>query len=151
MSRYKYFDANLQPVEGGTAEHVITADTQQNLTFVVDPLGGKEVPADKADKLIAACRLGGFDDWRGPEAHEEFLTRDLTRYSPAMDPIAFPRQPAAGWVWTRTPVAWTVDEDAGGASAARCVHLYDGSVTTVLRGNRGAFVRAVRSGVPAGQ
>jgi hypothetical protein len=142
MDRFSFYDANLQPVEGGSAEHIFTADHQQNLTFAVDLLGGDEVDADEADKLVAACRLGGFEDWRLPTVEEEFVIRDRTRLSPAMNPTHFPRQPKHGWVWTGTP--WADD-----ASAAWFVSLYGGSASSYRLND--AFVRAVRSGVPSGQ
>jgi hypothetical protein len=143
MNRFSHYDSNLQPVAGGSAEHVFTADHQQNMTFVVDLLGGEEVNADHAEKLATECRLGGFEDWRLPTVEEEFVIRDRTRLAPAMNPADFPRQPAYGWVWTSTP--W-----ADAASAAWIVLLGDGGAGYYRRYGS-AFVRAVRSGVPSGQ
>lgn len=148
MSRYRYFNAEMQPCQGGSPEHIFTADDQQQITIVVDPLGGEETLADDAEKLIAECRLAGFEDWRQPEVQEEFLIHDLTRHRPTMDPIAFPRQPKYGWVWTRTPVTWSVNEETGVASAAWCISMDYGNVVAFNRSGLDAYVRAVRSGVP---
>ena len=144
MDRYSYYDAEMKPCEGGTDAHIFTADHLQNLTFAVDFLGGKEVPDKKADKLIAECRLAGLEGWRKPTVEEEFLACDRTRYAPAKDPVAFPRQPAYGWVWTSTP--WAPDASSG----AWIVLLGDGYASTINR-YYPAFVRAVRSGVPSSQ
>ncbi|HET6807230.1 MAG TPA: DUF1566 domain-containing protein [Frateuria sp.] len=94
-----------------------------------------------AEKHFAALRLGGFDDWRLPDLEELESIRDLTRHEPCIDTGYFKSN--SGWVWSRTPCAWSSD-------CAWIVSFYNGLVHG-LRRSGSAFVRAVRRVSPAGQ
>ena len=96
-----------------------------------------------AEAYCKALRTNGHDDWRLPTIQELLSLVDYTRHDPAIDITQFPDTKPT-WYWSSSPgasapadYAWLVDFDDGHS---------DG-------GHRGhpAFVRAVRSVVPASQ
>jgi hypothetical protein len=116
-------------------------DNKTGLTWSQDKVGGKAT-YDSADKAVAACRLGGFDDWRIPTRVELESILDLERHNPAIDPV-FACE-TNYWYWTSTPYA------ASSSDAVWVVGFYYGYVDYHHR-NGDAFVRAVRGPSPAGQ
>ena len=116
-------------------------DNKTGLTWSRDKLGGKG-NYESAEKAVAACRLGGFDDWRIPTRVELESILDLERHSPAIDP-AFTCD-TNYWYWTSTPYA------ASSSDGVWIVNFDDGYVYGFHRDSN-AFVRAVRGPSPAGQ
>ncbi len=96
---------------------------------------------DGAEKAVTACRLGGFTDWRLPELDELESIRDITRHEPCLDTSIFKSN--SGWVWTKTPCAWS-------PGRVWVVDFHGGDVDSYYRYYQ-AFVRPVRSVLPAGQ
>ena len=87
-----------------------------------------------AEKYVAACRLGDFDDWRLPDEQELQSIRDLSRHEPAIDVNVFKSNSA--YVWTRTPCSWNT-------SYVFAVSFYSGLVGYCPRYDE-CFVRPVR-------
>jgi hypothetical protein len=132
----------------GTTERFTTSedgttvtDNKTGLTWSQDKIGGK-VTYEKAEKAVAECRLGGFDDWRIPTRAELESILNLERHSPAIDPVFACNTDY--WYWTSTPYA---------ASSSDCVWVVNFSDGYVSHYHRyyNAFVRAVRGPSPAGQ
>jgi len=86
-----------------------TFDTHTDLTWS-DPLGNDSLTVEGADKAIAACRAGGFNDWRKPTLDELETIVDRNLHNPAIDTKAFPGT-KSGWYWTSTECAWSKDEN----------------------------------------
>jgi hypothetical protein len=143
MSRFTKLGPDFMPLPADATGHPFVLDSQQNLIFTVEHLSTKRVDHETAEKLAADCALGGATDWRLPTVEELFLVCDRSKHDPAIDTDAFPGT-KSDWYWTATRAAW----DA--ASAAWFVDLSGGDAGNGRRGS-GAFVRAVRSGVPSGQ
>lgn len=145
MSRFTKLGADGAPLaEGG--EHVATLDTTTGLTWSVkqvsDPDGDGEITFEAAETECSKLELAGKADWRMPTREELQTILDLSKYRPAIDGDAFPGT-ASDWYWTSTPCAWSSDR--------AWIVYFDGGVVSGNNRGSGAFVRAVRGGVPAGQ
>jgi len=140
--RFAFLSAERQAVAAGSTEHVITLDHRTHLMWAARPL-----PIQYRHRAARkACRefdLGGFADWRLPSVKRLQTILDRSRFSPAIDPEAFPDTPSS-FFWTSTRATWNK------SSVAWFVGFGLGGVGTVNRGHR-AFVRPVRSVLPAGQ
>jgi hypothetical protein len=117
-------------------------DLLLRVMFTKETLSEANVTQHQAAEICAACRVGGYDDWRLPEVEELFLLADRSRRGPAIDTDYFP-DTHGDWYWTGTLLA-----EAPGA--AWFVGFDGGDSDYGLRGSVSAFVRAVRS-LPAGQ
>jgi hypothetical protein len=95
----------------------------------------KEYTFEGAEKYATDCCVGGFSDWRLPEAHQLQSLRLLTKCNPSIDTNVF--KSGSNWVWTNTPVP----ESSG---RVFCVGFIYGDVLNLARHNK-AFVRPVRS------
>ncbi len=62
---------------------------------------------EAAEKYSAELRLGSFDDWRLPPIEVRQSITDYTWRGPAL--CAPLRSRSNGWEWTRTPVAWRIE------------------------------------------
>jgi hypothetical protein len=122
-----------------------TRDDATGLIWTRGVVLPQAAPWAKCKEAIDALGHG----FRAPTLREQLTNIDYDRFDPAYDPAYFDG-PTSGWLWTSTDYAPSKDA-AGVASAARCVHLHHGHVSTIHRVYNRAFVRAVRSGVPAGQ
>ena len=96
------------PLGRYTVQTAIVRDNRTNLTWQ-RTLDGTMVTAAGAQSHCAGLQLegGGF---RLPTVHELRTILDVTRASPAIDPIAFPGTPPASF-WTSTP--YVVADDRG--------------------------------------
>ena len=62
---------------------------------------GGEMTYDNALVYVDTLTLGGYTDWRLPEAHESFSILNHQHANPALDPAVFPNTSADYW-WTAT-------------------------------------------------
>ena len=118
-------------VEGDTVHDALTGLTWMRATLS----GGRRNWAD-AQKAAAACRLGGFSDWRLPTIRELLSIADYERTSPAIDPVL---ECEDSWYWTGTPYAGSPSDCAWGVAFVSGLSNWFG------QGYEG-FVRAVRPG-----
>ena len=108
----------------------------------------EEMTYAEAEAACASLNHAGFSDWRLPERVESLVLVDLKRYAPAADPALFPDM-KSDWYWTRTPTAWSLNED-GSSRSVWFVSFYSGNVSYLGRDGR-AFARPCRVAAPAGQ
>jgi hypothetical protein len=85
-------------------------DQKTGLTWIKDHtiLGGKfakTMTYEEAEKACKELNAGGHKDWRLPTREELLTIVDLTKHSPAIDPI-FTNTKTDDWYWTSTPCAW---------------------------------------------
>ena len=123
----------------GNKDNTVT-DTKTGLTWIKDHkiLGGNFDKTMTYEEAIKACReldIGDHKDWRLPTREELLTIVDLTRYSPAIDPI-FVNTKTDDWYWTSTPYAPV-------SGNAWIVYVYNGGVVDVNKGY-GYYVRSVR-------
>ena len=83
-------------------------DPKTGLTWIKDPTAldkkfSKTMTYEDADKACKELNIGGLKDWRLPTREELLTIVDLTRYSPAIDPIFVNTK--CSWYWTSTPYA----------------------------------------------
>lgn len=115
----------------------IVRDNATGLEWTQDDVTETGVTHADAEMAVAACRIGGHDDWRLPTRLELFALVDETRYRPAIDTDAFPSC-KNDWYWTSTPHA---------ASPSEFAWVVNFSYGYADSGHRGAplRVRAVRA------
>ena len=115
-------------------DNLIVIDRKLNVMWPVDE-SESEMTFEDGEIYASAYRLGGFSDWHLPDEDQLSSLRGLSRHNPCIDTNIF--RSHGGWVWTRTPCAWSPDR-------VWIVGFDDGLVYGGRRGSR-AFVRPVRS------
>ena len=115
-------------------------DTKTGLQWIKDPLvlGGefaKKMDYKEAEQECKKLNAGKKKDWRLPTREELLSIVDLTRMSPAIDPIF--ANTISSWYWTSIPIA-------GYSSDVWCVYFYAGGVNGYGK-NLTSYVRPVRS------
>ena len=114
-------------------------DSKTGLQWVKDhaavPGFAKELKWKDAVKACQELDFAGHKDWRLPTREELLSIVDLTRYSPAIDPIF--TNTHRSWYWASTPCAFS-------EGAAWCVDFTSGGVFDVSKGDYN-YVRPVRS------
>jgi len=151
---FKEFHSCLDKFEGALSEKLndvipkrfvdnkdnTVTDTKTGLTWIKDHtiLGGNFAKTMTYEEAIEACKelnIGGCKDWRLPTREELLTIVDLTKHSPAIDPI-FVNTKTDDWYWTSTPCAWA-------SNRAWVVNFDDGGVDYDDKGDDG-YVRPVR-------
>ncbi len=135
MNAIQQPDASPPPRFIDNGDGTVT-DTKLGLMWTQATLSDANVSQHEADRICAACRIGGHEDWRLPDVEELFLLADRTRRRPAIDTAFFP-QTHNDWYWTRTLLA-------AAPSAAWIVNFYFGLSLNYSRDISTAFVRACR-------
>ena len=135
--RYAKLDASFSELQADAADWTYVLDRTTNLVW----MRGEQKASSWADAEKLAAAVG--DGFRMPTLRERLSIVDYDRHEPAIDTAYFD-SPTSDISWTSTPVNWNK------ASAAWCVYLGYGNADPLYRSLVG-FVRAVRSGVPAGQ
>ncbi len=107
---------------------------------------GGEMPIENAKAYCDSLTLGGYTDWRLPNAHEAFSILNHQHTNPALDPAVFTATDAEYW-WTKdrqsndTTKIWVTN--AGGG-----IGNHPKSETISAGGTKKFHVKAVRDVVP---
>ena len=142
QSRFIKLDAQAGTLPAEAKEHAIVAEPARGLQWAAQLLcDGRRVKHKGAMEAAAACRLGGFTDWRLPTVEELFVLADRSRFDPAIDTDAFPNTPP-NFHWASTPVAEDPEYAWG-------VYFNNGDSYIDHRDYNHGFVRACRSVVPS--
>jgi len=113
--------------------YVALLDPKLDLMWAAEDASKDSLPHAAAMEAASAVRLLKFKDWRGPEQLELESLRDLSRHSPAADPLLNMK---SGWYWSSTSAAWSRE-------VAWYVYFYLGEAYCSRRSYH-ARVRAVR-------
>ena len=142
MRFVKISDTGLELPPDAT-EWAAVLDKAANLMWSANDVGKGEIKHAAAEKAVAKLDLAGAKDWRLPTVEELFLLADRTKFCPAIDTDFFPSC-QSDYYWSSSPDASAPADDAW------IVHFNNGHSDDNHRGHT-AFVRAVRSVVPASQ
>ena len=143
MSNIKFIKigADGQRLPDDATDWVAVELPEHGLTFTATSIVDRGVPHEKCEAAAKALTLAGFTGWDLPTIDELSLLADRTRYAPAINTDFF-QNIQNDWYWSKTPAAWSLEEDASSASAWG-VHFHLGYVYSTHRHSHG-FALAVR-------